>query len=116
MTKSAATENALGELHSKVAKIMHKALDQFEVKQEMFETLSARAKDDDDVELLVQVLDKDASPNASFLSVVTKFLNDNKISCAVEESAELTGLAARLAGKKKKRVGNVTYLADGETG
>lgn len=111
MTKNAASEAVLGDLHNKVAKVMTTALNQIDTAQDVFNDLVERAKDNGDDELLVEALDKKVEVNASLLSVITKFLNDNKISCAPEESQELSGLAQVLANKKKRRsVGSLALV------
>lgn len=102
MTVKAATEEALGSLHSKVAKVMSNALAVFEKSQENF--LDAPTEE--------QIAPPEV--NASLLSVITKFLNDNKITCVPEESAELSELAERLKNKRRMRVGNVVHLHDTE--
>lgn len=96
MSVNAAKEEALGVLHSKVATIMTGALDVFEERQK--EYLNGNVEDAPEV-------------NASLLSVITKFLSDNKISCAPEESAEVSELAQRLKNKRR-RVGNVVHLVN----
>ena len=94
MTAKAAKEEALGLLHSRVAKVMTGALDVFDERQT--EYLRGNTEDAPEV-------------NASLLSVITKFLADNKITCVPEESAEVSELAERLQ-KKRMRVGNVVHL------
>lgn len=101
MTVNAATESALGALHSKVAKVMTKALDNFEAAQDAYDPSKEDA-------ILPEV-------NASLLSVITKFLNENKITCTPEESEEMSELAERLANKRagrrvRKQVGNVVHM------
>lgn len=98
MTTKAATEGDLGALHSKVAKVMANALSNIETAQELFEE-NPEAVDRPEV-------------SAPLLGVITKFLNDNKISCVPEESEELSDLAKRLENKRQKRrqVGNVVHL------
>lgn len=97
MTVKAAPEEALGLLHAKVAKVMSGALQVFEHAQE--EYLRGTHEDMDMPEV-----------NASLLSVITKFLSDNKITCVPEESGEVSDLAQRLKGKRTRKVGNVLHL------
>lgn len=99
MTVKAAKEEALGVLHAKVAKVMSGALDVFEDQQD--EYLRGNLEDAPEV-------------NASLLSVITKFLADNKITCVPEESAEVSELAERLKNKRRKRVGSVVHLHEYE--
>lgn len=101
MTVKAAKEQVLGDLHSKVAKVMHNALDVIDAQQEEF----LRGTHEDTEAPAV---------NSSLLSVITKFLADNKITCVPEESQEVSELAERLKNKKRRRVGNVVHLHEDE--
>lgn len=99
MSKNAASEDSLGELHEKVAKIMSNALKTFEVAQE-------RYLESDNIE--------DVSPppdvSAPLLSVITKFLSDNKITCAPSDSKELDKLNDIVKQRRAKlRVVNATH-------
>ena len=117
MTKNAASESALGDLHSKVARVMNSALDQMDTQQEVFDGLVANAKEAGDDELLIAALGHKVEVNASLISVITKFLSDNKISCAPEDSEELSNLARTLQEKRKSRrktVGNVVHILEDE--
>lgn len=117
MSKNAATESDLGALHSKVAKVLTGALEVLDRSQEVYMAQTdLLAQNPDDPDLVAASLDLKAPElNASLLSVMTKFLADNKISCAPEESTELTGLASILKQKGRRRqIGNVTHLAVGE--
>ena len=100
MTTNAASENELGTLHSKVAKVMTKALDNFVAAQDNFDPSVEGA-------ILPEV-------NASLMSVITKFLNDNKITATPEDSKEMSELATTLANKrqrsKRRQVGNVVHM------
>lgn len=105
MTTNAATESKLGDLHSKIATVMTKALDTVEKAQDAY--LEADA---DDVGPMPEV-------SAPLLGVMVKFLNDNKISCVVDENAAMNELAQTLEEKRKarrKRVGNVVHLDQSE--
>ena len=98
-----ATEKQLGELHGRIARVMDNALKHIERAQEDF-------NGDQSDELYPEL-------NPALLSVVAKFLDQNKITCAVEESQALTDMQRRLEAKKAKRqsrtVGNVSYLDTG---
>lgn len=96
MTVKAAKEEALGVLHARVAQVMTGALDVFDHRQK--EYLQGTHDDMEAPEV-----------NASLLSVITKFLADNKITCVPEESKEVSELAERLKNKRR-RVGNVVHL------
>ena len=97
MSKSAANEETLGALHNKVAKVMTNALDVFEAAQDAY------LEKEDKVDEIVPEI------SASLLGVITKFLNDNKISCVGTESQEMSDLEQRLKNKQRKRVGNVVH-------
>lgn len=98
MAKNTATESALGTLHEKVAKIMTNALD-------VMDEAQRRYLENDTVDQEVPTV------SAPLLGVIAKFLSDNSITCAPEESVELTGLEQRLAEKRKRKtVGGVTHL------
>lgn len=101
MTTNAATEAALGSLHGKVAKVMTRALDNIEAAQEAFDPTNTEA------------IVPEVSP--ALLSVITKFLNENKITCTPEDSAEMSDLERTLAEKRtrrrpRKQVGNVVHM------
>ena len=104
MSKGPATEGRLGDLHNKVAEVMIRALDQIERSQENYD---ARVGTEDE---------PDISPDLppALLSVMVKFLDSNKITCAPEEGNSMSELERKLNDKKKKRrtVGNVVHLDD----
>jgi hypothetical protein len=115
MSNKAATEDDLGNLHNKVAKVMTNALTQIEVAQEQFGTLQEAAGDDP--ELIAGILDKRPEVSPALLSAMTKFLADNHITCNDEQGAA-SGLKDTLAGKRKRSangarigVGNVVPFA-----
>lgn len=102
MTANAATEGALGSLHGKVAKVMTRALDNIEAAQEAY---ALTAND--------EAICPEVSP--ALLSVITKFLNENKITCTPEESETMSELERTLAEKRtrrrpRKQVGNVVHM------
>jgi hypothetical protein len=100
MAKGTATESALGELHGKVAKVMTRALDQLEKQQDEWEQAQA-----------LDVVEPPPAVNPSLLSVMTKFLSDNKITCDPADSGAMSELEKKLAERRtKRRVGNVTHI------
>lgn len=107
MTDKAASETALGELHGKVAKVMANALTTVEIAQDMFIDDPKAFKDDDGRIKDLPVV------SAPLLTVITKFLADNKISCVPEESSAVSELEQRLKAKRR-RIGNVVHLSDDE--
>jgi len=114
MTAKAASEGTLGELHKRVAKVMRGALDVYDTEQEMYLKKTDLIKEHaDDPEMVERLADLVApQPNASLLSVITKFLADNSISCVPEESEEMTDLQKTLEARRKTRrqVGNVVHM------
>lgn len=56
-------------------------------------------------------LNKQAEANPALLTAVSKFLKDNNITCAIEDSKEMSELEERLS-KKRKRVGNVVPITE----
>lgn len=102
MTTNAANEKDLGGLHNKVAKVMSQALDVVDKAQEVYLENPS-----------LEELGPAPEVSAPLLSVITKFLNDNKITCVPEESAGLSDLEQRLKNKRK-RVGNVVHMTETE--
>lgn len=101
MTTNAASENELGKLHNKVAQVMSKALTNMEAAQDSFDATKEDA-------VYPEV-------NASLMSVITKFLNDNKITATPEDSESVSELAKTLQDKRanrrvRKQVGNVVHM------
>jgi predicted metalloprotease with PDZ domain len=82
------------------------ALDQVEKAQKVFEAT--------DVEVLADKGIKAPELNPALLSVMVRFLDANKVTCAPEAGNSMGELEQRLAEKAKKRrtVGNVSYLTD----
>lgn len=104
-TKGPATEIALGDLHNKVATVMSRALDVADKALEAYDLM--------DVETIAEKGIKEPEVSAPLLSVITRFLNENKITCAPSEGNATGDLETRLAEKRKrKKVGNVTFLLD----
>jgi len=98
-TKGPASEGTLGDLHTKVAKVMINALDKVIAQQEN----PAQDENGNDVEVVI---------NPALISVAVKFLDSNKITCAPEAGNTMSELEQKLAAKAKKRrqVGNVVHL------
>ena len=101
MTTRAASESVLGELHRKIAKVMSDTLTVVEVAQDRY------LENDEAVEPPAQV-------SAALLSVMVKFLADNSITAAPEESTEMSELEKKLQERKNKRqkVANVSFMED----
>lgn len=106
MTNKAATEGKLGSLHSKIADVMSNALDVTAKSQELYLEMADVTED----------IGPPPEVSAPLLSVMVKFLNDNKISCQIEDSDAMSDLAAKLEARRKTRrqVGNVVHLDEQE--
>lgn len=104
--KGPATEGTLGTLHNKVAEVMISALDAIEKAQEAYSEM--------DTEVIAEHGIKEPELNPALLSVMVRFLDANKITCAPEIGNTMGELEQRLADKSKKRraVGNVVHLID----
>lgn len=111
MAKSAATEQALGDLHAKIARVMTNALNVVEKQQERFIEQQEIAHDFETTTEEAGILPPDVNP--ALLSVITRFLNENKISCVPEEGTALGELDRILQEKKNKRAGATKRVAIG---
>lgn len=109
MTIKAATEETLGALHAKVAKVMANVLDVYETSQEVYLKLAEAAEND--VEVLAN-LPPAPEVSAPMLSAMTKFLNDNKISAEASAGETVSELAQKLQARQRRgrSVGNVVHL------
>lgn len=86
----AATEKALGNLHSKLAEVLIEALDGTEL--EGYE-------DPDTGEI---VASSKIPPSASIMTVAAKFLKDNEITADVEQNDQLQSLRDKLTAKNDR--------------
>lgn len=98
--KKTATESKLGELHAKVADIMVNTLDYYERTAHEHDERVELAKEEQNPELL-PITERPIAPPA-LLTAITKFLADNKITCAPEDDNSLSELEDRLAKKRKR--------------
>lgn len=85
----AASETALGKLHSKLAEVMSEALDGEEL---------PGYYDDESGEAIPG---KRLLPSASVMTVVAKFLKDNEITAVAEEDTEMGDLMKKLEDRQK---------------
>ena len=92
-----ATENELGNLHTKVAQVMLDSLERLDIKLEL-------PGDEDDV--LVSVAQE---PNPALLNVITKFLKDNEITCSSGQGSTADALREKLDQRKRMRAGNTSH-------
>lgn len=91
MSKNAAGEDKLGELHSKIADVYLRVLEGYDVlAQKQRERIEDPEKDEPEVVL---------EPSAAFLSAVNAFLKNNEITCNTENSETLSKLQNRLSQK-----------------
>ena len=86
--KGPATEGVLGDLHNKVAEVMIHALDHIEKAQEVYDAT--------DVETLAAQGRKEPELNPALLSVMVRFLDANKITCAPEAGNTMSELEKKL--------------------
>lgn len=94
MTKRAAKEEVLGELHAKVAEVMTNALNRADT--------AAEGATEDGIAIEV---------NPALLGAVTKFLKDNEITCDTGAVEELSSTERRLRDKRNRRMGADGVLA-----
>lgn len=103
---SNATDKLLGELHGRLANAMLASLDASEKAAALLDEYS------DELPGAVQAfLVKTADSNPALLTAIAKFLKDNAITCAIEDSEEMSELEQRLRNKRK-RVGNVIPITE----
>lgn len=102
---SNATDKQLGELHGKLAQSMLRALNAADDAQILLDNHSDELPD-----AVVDFLEKQAGASPALLTAISKFLKDNDITCATEDSETMTDLEKRLQNKSRKRVGNVVTL------
>ena len=110
MTKQKATDKELGELHALLARSMKDAL---QSSDEAKSILEACRNSGEDLPAFVEAfLEKAATANPALLTAVAKFLKDNNITAAIEDSEEMSELQKRLKEKRRHSVDNVVQLID----
>jgi len=105
MTK--ASEQSLSELHGKLADTLSAALETSDKAQHLLNKY-----EDHEVELPFDVknfLRAMREVNPTMLTVVTKFLKDNNISCDGADDDDLGALEGKLKAKRKSKLKDVTY-------
>lgn len=106
MAKQKATDKELGELHAVLAKRMRLSLEAADAAEYLLSEFG-----EDLPTPVIEYLEKQSAASPALLTAVAKFLKDNDITCAVEDSEEMTDLQKRLSQKqKRKSVGNVSYI------
>ena len=108
MAKGAATEEALGSLHSKIAGVFIKVLERYEKRLIAIDTIDPDTITDD---IILQLFDENAMPNPRMLSAVTKFLKDNNIGFDTQQIQELSDQERRLKERSQRR-GNIASLTN----
>lgn len=94
MTK--ATDKVLGQLHGKLAASMLKALEAADEAANLIEEFSEEIPPE-----VYAYLEKQRDASPALLTAVSKFLKDNDITCAIEDTPEMTELAQTLAQKRR---------------
>lgn len=106
---AAAKESELGDLHNKVAKVMGSALDTISKQQIVYEQAITRAIENEDPELMPA---SEPNVNPALLSVITRFLDSNKITCVPEAGNTMGELERKLKEKKERKlrvVGGISH-------
>lgn len=104
---SKASEQALSELHGKLADTLSAALETSDKAQHLLNKYEASDKDipfD-----IINFLRSLREVNPTMLTVVTKFLKDNNISCDGQSDDALEDLEAQLKSKRKTKAADITY-------
>lgn len=106
MARKTATDLELGQLHSLLARSMQRALTSSDKAAELLDEFIQ-----DLPQPVIEYLQESVDISPALMTAVSKFLKDNAITCAIEDSEEMTDLQKRLANKtRRKRVGNVEFL------
>lgn len=102
MAKGAATEHALGAVHSMLTKVFTKSLEKQLKIYEFLDNIPDGKLEEDMIELLAQMTE----PNPAMLSAMAKFLKDNDIGVDAGEIEQLTATERRLKENREKRTRN----------
>lgn len=97
---AAASESELGGLHRKMAQVMGSALHQIELNQQVYELAATKAIEEENPEIMPL-----AAPelNPALLSVIERFLSNNKITCVPEKGNAMGELERKLQAKMERR-------------
>lgn len=110
MAKGAAKEGAMGRLHSKLATVFTRVLEDYERK---LDANMAGAEIRDAVEeAMIDELAMDFEPNPAMLSAISKFLKDNEVMLDTEEVDKLNSQERRLKDRRDARIKAGLTLAD----
>ena len=94
---SAASERALADLHSQLAKSMTKSLQQTEIA----ELLLVEYRDELP-KRVVKFLEDASTASPALLAAISKFLKDNEITCQPDEDEGMSVLEQTLKNKRRK--------------
>lgn len=100
----AASDVELSKLHGRLAKSMVEALESADEAQALLNKVREIPLPPD----VVKFLSDCAANSPSLMTAVAKFLKDNKVTCRLEDSEEMSALQQRL--KEKKRIGNIVPI------
>lgn len=96
MAKGAASEEALGGMHSLLARVFIKTLEKYE---RQLDEIGREEIESDLVEAMMEKFE----PNPAMLSAVAKFLKDNDIGLDSEEVDALNATERRLSESRERR-------------
>ncbi len=100
MSKGAATESALGGMHSLLARVLTKTLEKYEKTLSALDNLE---REDLENEVILATIAEIGEPNPAMLSVIAKFLKDNEIAFDTEEVDTLNSTQRRLEERREAR-------------
>ena len=109
MTDTPAPSKELAALHKKISAAMLRALEANERAEALLSEFGTDLPDP-----VTDFLEELCNTNPALFQAVTKFLKDNDVTCQIEEDATTSALQQRLAKKKARQVGNVTFIEEGE--
>ena len=94
---SKASETELAKLHGRVAQTMLEALDNQSCAAALIVEFNGELPDK-----VLTFLEKVRTPNPALLTAVSKFLKDNDITAALDDSDTMTELEKRLSAKRNR--------------
>lgn len=98
MARGAAKEQAMGDLHQKVAEVFLRVLQKYETFMDLADTTRNKTAEEEAVNVLL-----DMDPNPAMMGAITRFLKDNEIAFDTEELEKLSDTEQRLRARKEKR-------------
>lgn len=107
MSKGAATENALGSMHSLLARVFTQTLKKYEKTLSALDAIDMESVEE---EFLITLISEIGEPNPAMLSAAAKFLKDNDVGMDSEELEELDSTARRLEESRKRRASSGLHL------